>query len=256
MAEFALGLTRLELINRERHKISPDDAALLAAYCKRRISGEPVYRIIGRRPFWGRDFDLNEETLEPRPETEMLVEKAIAEIDLIEAPTLLDLGTGTGCIPISILADLPQARGVATDLSARAIEAARENAFRLGVLDRLSLVVGSWFDPVPAALRFDVITSNPPYIRTQDIAMLPIEVKHHDPALALDGGSSGLEAYRQIVARAGDFLKPEGLLILEIGFDQGGDLAAMLAKAGFAAIKIERDLGGRDRMVSARRPAL
>jgi len=213
-----------------------------------------VHRILGWREFWSLRFNLNEATLEPRPETEALVERAIAELSQRSAPLLLDLGTGTGCIPIAILSELGDLRAYATDLSPRALEMARENAFRLGVLDRLRLAQGSWYEPIPLGRRFSVITSNPPYIRSDEIPDLAPEVRDHDPLLALDGGASGLEPYREIIARAPAFLEPDGLLIVEIGSDQGRDVVALFDQAGFEEIAVERDLSGHQRVVSGRHP--
>jgi release factor glutamine methyltransferase len=242
------------LIHRERHPIAPDDEARLNEFCSRRLSGISVHRILGWREFWSLRFNLNEATLEPRPETEALVERAIAELASRPSSVLLDLGTGTGCIPIAILSELREMRAYATDLAPLALEMARENAFRLGVLDRLRLTQGSWYEPLPMGRRFSVITSNPPYIRSDDIAGLAPEVRDHDPLLALDGGPSGLEPYREIIARAPAFLEPEGLLIVEIGYDQGREVAALFDQAGFEEIAVERDLSGQPRVVSGRHP--
>ncbi len=183
-----------------------------------------------------------------------MVERAVAELTSRSAPLLLDLGTGTGCIPIAILSELRDVRAYATDLAPAALEMARQNAFRLGMLDRLRLAQGSWYEPLPLGRRFSVITSNPPYIRSDDIPGLAPEVRDHDPLLALDGGASGLEPYHEIISRAPAFLEPEGMLIVEIGYDQGREVAALFDEAGFEEIAIERDLSGQPRVVSGRHP--
>lgn len=249
-----MGLGRLDLIHRERQPIAAGDEALLNDFCARRLGGVSVHRILGWREFWSLRFHLNEATLEPRPETEALVERAVAELGQRPAPLLLDLGTGTGCIPIAVLSELPELRAYATDIAPRALEMARENAFRLGVLDRLRLLHGSWFSPLPAGRRFSVITSNPPYIPTADIAGLAVEVRDHDPRLALDGGPGGLDPYREIVVRAPHYLEPDGMLIVEIGHDQGREVAALFESAGFRQIALERDLSGLPRIVTGRHP--
>lgn len=216
----------------------------------RRIKGESVARIIGEREFYGLAFTLNAATLEPRPDTELLVDLAIKRLPA--EGRLLDLGTGTGCIPISILANSPDASGMASDLSEEALKAARHNAGRHGVDARLSFAQGSWFEALTAdAGRFDLITSNPPYIASSVIPTLSPEVQDFDPALALDGGVDGLDPYRIIIAQAPDFLLPDGQILLEIGYDQGQTVSELLAAAGFSGIAIHKDFAGLDRVASA-----
>ena len=252
LAEVAFGMDRLELVNRERENAMPQALASLHELAERRLRGEPLDRILGEKEFWGLRFKLNAATLAPRPETEMLVGRALAELLPIKRPRLLDLGTGTGCIPIALLSECADARAVATELSGEAIAAAQLNAVRHGVADRLDIRRGSWFDPLEPGERFDLITSNPPYIGTAVIATLAPEVRLHDPRLALDGGPDGLGAYRAIANEAGFFLKPAGLLLLEIGSSQASAVTAILSSAGFAEISVEPDLAGLDRMVVAR----
>jgi release factor glutamine methyltransferase len=164
-------------------------------------------------------------------------------------PLILDLGTGTGCIAISLLAELPRAQAVAIDLSVDALAMARLNAVTHGVEDRLSLSAGSWFDPLEPGERFDVVVSNPPYIESNVIPTLMPEVKDHDPMLALDGGADGLAAYRIILAGAGERLNPGGTLILEIGSTQGAAVSEIASASGFVTIALEKDLSGLDRAV-------
>jgi release factor glutamine methyltransferase len=232
----------------------------VAALLQRRMTGESVARIIGEREFYGLPFALNEATLEPRPETELLVDLALAHLP--PGGQLLDLGTGTGCIPIAILANRPDARAIATDLSARALEAAAENAERNGVADRIRFLQGSWFEPLSpfdrlrmrsdAPFRFHLITSNPPYITSAVVDTLEREVKDFDPRLALDGGADGLAPYRVIAAQAADWLDPDGAVLLEIGYDQGAAVSALFLEAGFENVAVHRDLNGHDRVVAAR----
>ena len=247
----ALGLTALDLAVRENEPVDGAMAARVAELLQRRMSGESVARIIGEREFYGLAFTLNEATLEPRPETELLVDMALGALPA--GGRLLDLGTGTGCIPIAILANQPDACAVAVDLSAQALEAARENAERHGVAERLGLRQGSWFEPLLASPdgRFDLIVSNPPYITSAVLETLAPEVRDFDPRLALDGGPDGLVPYRIIAAQAGDWLRPNGWLMVEIGHDQGAAVSALFLEAGFADISVYRDLNGLDRVVSA-----
>ncbi|MDC9826558.1 peptide chain release factor N(5)-glutamine methyltransferase [Devosia sp. ZB163] len=251
-AEAAFGMDRLELVNREREAVPQHQLSILDDYAARRLKGEPVVRILGEKEFWGLSFKLNAATLVPRPETEMLVERGLEVIGPLNDARVLDLGTGTGCIPISLLTEYSDVTAVAVDLSVDALEIARLNANRHGVGDRFTTLKGSWFDPLDPGQRFDLITSNPPYIESADIETLMPEVREHDPRLALDGGSDGLDAYRAIAAEAGHFLKPEGVLLLEMGTGQGQAVHDLLVGAGFGEVEIVRDYGGHDRMAVAR----
>ena len=214
------------------------------------MAGEPVARILGEKEFYGLAFGLDAATLEPRPDTELLVDLALAALPA--GGRLLDLGTGTGCIPVAILANRPDASGVATDLDAAALEMARRNAERHGVGPRLTLLRGDWFgalDPAHGA-GFDLIVSNPPYIASAVIETLAPEVRDHDPRLALDGGADGLAPYRVIAAQAAGWLRPGGRVLVEIGFDQGPEVAGLFAARGFGRIGVHKDLAGLDRVVS------
>lgn len=249
LAEAAFGCTALALYTQE-HASAPRDALeRLAVLAGRRLDGEPVNRILGVKAFWGLDFVLSAETLVPRPDTEMLVRAGVERLAGVSAPHLLDLGTGTGCIAISLLREIADARAVAVDLSQGAIDTAGENAARHGVADRLDLRVGSWFDPLRVGERFDLVVSNPPYIAESESADLSVEVRDHDPHLALFGGPDGLAPYRVIAAGLAGWLKPGGTCLLEIGHAQGRDVVAILEQAGFWQIGVAQDLEGRDRMV-------
>ncbi|ODT74540.1 MAG: hypothetical protein ABS76_36780 [Pelagibacterium sp. SCN 64-44] len=285
LAGHALGLGALELALRENEAVSPAAAERIAQLLQRRMRGESVARIIGEREFFGLAFTLNAATLEPRPETELLVEMALAALP--QAGRLLDLGTGTGCIPISVLANQPDALAVAVDLSAEALVAARENAERHGVGERLVLRQGDWFGalaPLPSPPHegegvasgiwpniapgtsphlppggggwegglFDVIVSNPPYIASDVVETLAAEVKDFDPALALDGGPDGLAPYRVIASQAGGWLRPGGHVLVEIGYDQGARASALFLEAGYEDVSVHKDLNGLDRVVWAR----
>lgn len=247
LAEAVLGLSSSDLVRHENDPVSVANRKRLHELCDRRLSGEPIARILGEKAFYGHMFHLNDATLVPRPETELAVTLAHRALMKHPHPMILDLGTGTGCIAISLLASLPQAEAVAIDLSVLALAAARLNAVTHGVDDRLSLSAGSWFDPLAPGEQFDLIISNPPYIETDVIPTLMPEVKDHDPILALDGGPDGLAAYRIILGGARERLVPGGTLILEIGSTQGNAVTDLARASGFVTITLEKDLAGLDR---------
>jgi release factor glutamine methyltransferase len=244
-----MGLDALALALREQEDVSAADVERISGVMHRRMAGESVARIIGEREFYGLPFRLGPATLEPRPETELLVDLAISR--LTKGGHLLDLGTGTGCIPISILSNRPDATGMATDLSTEALAVAEGNADRNGVAERLSFAQGNWFEALSAERRFDLIVSNPPYITSAVVETLAPEVKDYDPRLALDGGPDGLAPYRVIAAESARWLKPDGGLLLEIGYDQGAAVADLLAQHGWTGIAVHKDLNGLDRVVMA-----
>ncbi len=238
------------MATREGEMVDDVAAANVALLIQRRMSGESVARIIGDKEFYGLAFALNAATLEPRPDTELLVDLAIKALP--QGGKLLDLGTGTGCIPIAILANRPDARALASDLNPQALNMARQNAERHEVTQRLDFAQGDWFGALgQTADRFDLIVSNPPYIASAVIDTLSPEVKAFDPMLALDGGPDGLGPYRIIVAQSGAHLKPGGQVLVEIGYDQGEAVAALFAEHGFADIGVHKDLNGIDRVISA-----
>jgi release factor glutamine methyltransferase len=249
-----LDLTRL-LLSAER-VLNPDEAIRLADFAQRRLSGEPVARIIGHQEFWGLQLQLSPETLVPRPDTETVVETAL---DIARdwtdraALRIADLGTGTGAILLALLTEWPNASGIATDLSLGALRTARDNAARLGLGARARFVACDY----AAALAgpFDLIVSNPPYIPAAEIAALAVEVRSHDPRRALDGGHDGLDAYRAIAPQAVALLTPGGALIVEVGQGQSADVAALMGAAGLTLSDPPRpDLGGIFRAVIGRKP--
>lgn len=213
-----------------------------------RARRKPVSQIIGRRAFWRHDFTVTPDVLDPRPETETLVAVAL------ERPfaRVLDLGTGSGCILISLLAERPRAEGVGADLSAAALAVAARNAGRIGVADRARFVRSDWFAAIDG--RFDLIVSNPPYIAEAEMAGLAPEVRDWEPRAALTPGGDGLDAYRAIAAGAGARLMPGGRLGLEIGPTQAGAVTALLTAAGFESVEVRPDLDARDRVILARWP--
>lgn len=240
----------LELVNREREPAPALHLKRLEALASSRLRGMPISRILNRAEFWGMPFALNSATLVPRPETELVVEKAVA---LLRASggrrKLLDLGTGTGCIAISVLAEVPTVTAVAIDVDPLAVAAATANAESLGVANRLRVLEGSWFEPLEKGEKFDVIVSNPPYIARDVIETLQPEVKDHDPRRALDGGPDGLDAYRVILADARRWLRSGGAMVVEIGAGQMADVKALFREAKFRDLLHEKDLAGLDRIV-------
>jgi release factor glutamine methyltransferase len=251
LAEAATGLDALALVLRDEEVLPDPLRDELSGLAERRLLGEPVARIVGEKEFYGLAFSLNEATLVPRPETELLVDMGVHLLHGREEPRILDLGTGTGCVAIAILSQVPAARAVAVDLSGEALAAASHNALRHGVADRLVLREGSWYEPLEAGERFDLIVSNPPYVESFVIPSLQPEVREHDPQLALDGGPDGLAAYRAIIEGAAGRLTPRGSIILEIGSSQSAAVGEILAGAGFSGVETEKDLAGLDRALSA-----
>ncbi|MDO9637651.1 MAG: peptide chain release factor N(5)-glutamine methyltransferase [Pseudotabrizicola sp.] len=220
-----------------------------ATLIARRAAREPVSHLVGGRLFWGRRFIVTPDVLDPRPETETLVAEALA------APfaRVLDLGTGSGAIALSLLAERDAAEGLGVDLSAAALTVAQRNADALGLAGRCRFAQGSWFGPVDG--HFDLIVSNPPYITQAELAGLSPEVRLFEPHLALTPGGDGLDAYRAIAAGVAAHLAPAGRLLLEIGPTQGVPVAQMLRDAGLDQVRVLPDLDGRDRVVAAVAPA-
>ena len=216
---------------------------LYQAGIKARLDRTPVSQIIGQRAFWKMDFEVTPDVLDPRPDTEALVELALQH----PFDTLLDLGTGSGCIAVSLLAERPQSAGLATDVSEKALAVARRNAQRAG-LSNIGFRQSNWFDGVPE--KFDLILSNPPYIRADEMDGLAPEVRDHEPRLALTDEGDGLGAYRQIAAGAGDHLTPGGRLLVEIGWQQGPAVSEIFRSHGFADVTVHPDLAGKPRVVS------
>jgi release factor glutamine methyltransferase len=250
-----LDLDLTGLISAAKRIINDDEAAQLKAFALRRIAGEPVARILGIKEFWGLPLHLSADTLVPRPDTETIVEAALEALgaDKRNHPLrIADLGTGSGAILLALLSELPQAYGIATDINLAALRTAKANAARLGFAARAGFVACDYASAL--APNLDLIVSNPPYIRSAEIAALDAEVRDHDPPRALDGGADGLDAYRVIAPEAARLLAPGGILVVEVGHDQSDDVAALMAKAGLALRELPRaDLAGIRRAVTGRR---
>ncbi|GJD47666.1 Release factor glutamine methyltransferase [Methylobacterium crusticola] len=257
LLEECLGLRPTDLVLGAERPIGAEGARRLAQGLARRCAGEPVARIAGAWEFWGLPFRLCPATLVPRPDTETLVEAALA----LARPgplRLLDLGTGSGCLLVALLSEWPRATGLGIDRSPAALATARANAARNGVAARAAFAAGDWGAAL-AGGRYDVVVANPPYIATARIDDLAEEVRAHDPHLALDGGPDGLAAYRVILAQAAGgpdgpgLLAPEGRLLVEIGYDQEDALRALAPAAGLRVEAVRRDLAGHPRVVAMAR---
>lgn len=250
----ALQLDLTGLVAHATRHLTPEETARLEQYAQRRIAGEPVARILGTREFWGMPFRLSEATLVPRPDTETVVERALELFRerKVSQPRIADIGTGSGAILLALLHEIPDAFGVGTDLSLSALDTARDNAAALGFAGRAAFVACSY----ASALRgpFDLIVSNPPYIPAAEIPTLSIEVREHDPHLALDGGNDGYDAYRALIPQASDRLAGGGALIVEAGQGQARNIETLMAAAGLTLDRAPKaDLAGIPRAVSARK---
>lgn len=231
--------------------LSPDTVARVEAAIVRRLGREPVHRILGQRDFYGLDLALSAGTLEPRADTEILVDAILPHLQRMVAavlkPEIADLGTGTGAIALALLHECSEAEAIGIDISEDALATAGLNAARNGLAERFRTRPGPWFDHTPEI--FDIIVSNPPYIRSDVVTALEPEVVRFDPMAALDGGLDGLDAYRAIAASARSHLRDHGIIGLEIGFDQRVDVTQIFDVAGFSLLEERRDYGGNDRVL-------
>lgn len=254
--QYACAIPPADFISRPDMPLGDDQVAAATAMAQRRGTGEPLSRILGWREFYGLRFDLAPDTLDPRPDTEILVEGAIKWLLDHQVPgaRILDLGTGTGCIPISILKNIPQATGVAIDLAPGAVAMAQINARTNGVADRLRVVQSDWTQGLASDEVFDLITSNPPYIPTHEMANLEDSVRNHDPILALDGGNDGYDPYRHLFIAIQQHLSPDGLALFEIGAGQLSDLRRIAIKCGLDVTLTLMDYGGIPRVMGVCMP--
>ncbi|MDH5833151.1 peptide chain release factor N(5)-glutamine methyltransferase [Luteimonas kalidii] len=248
----ALGRDRSWLFAHADDPLQECDRDRFLSLVARREAGEPVAYLCGRRGFWTLDLAVTPDTLIPRPETELLVELALARLPAVRALRVADLGTGSGAIALALAQERPQARVDAVDASPGALEVARRNASEAG-LENVAFHLGDWFAALPD-LRFDLVASNPPYIAEGDPHLARGDLRH-EPAMALSSGRDGLDAIRAIVRDAPAHLQPGGWLLLEHGHDQGEPVGALLREAGLVDVATHRDLEGRDRVGLGRLPA-
>jgi release factor glutamine methyltransferase len=251
IVEHFSGTTRTQAIADPERKVDASAIAAIDAALRRRAGGEPVHRILGYREFYGLRLSLSPETLEPRPDTETLVEAVLPFVEAIAAREgvcrILDLGTGTGAIALALLSAVPAAIATGVDISTEALATASRNAEQLGLADRFTALQSDWFAKVSG--RYHVIAANPPYIPSEDIGNLQDEVRDFDPRQALDGGEDGLNPYRTIAAEAARFMETRGRIAVEIGHTQRNEVTDIFRAAGYAAVEAIGDLGGNDRVL-------
>lgn len=251
-----LGLDLTGLITSAKRPVTPAEAARLDDFARRRLAGEPVARILGLKEFWGLPLQLSTATLVPRPDTETVVELALEMVQAAPVPhrslRIADIGTGSGAILLALLSELPDACGFGTDVSVAALQTASLNAARLGFAPRTVFVACDY----AAALSdtFDLIVSNPPYVRSAEIAELATEVRDHDPHRALDGGADGYDAYRALIPQASALLAPRGALVVEAGYGQHAYIEGLMTAAGLTLERpAKADLAGIRRAVAGRK---
>lgn len=250
----ATGLSRVELYAHFDRPLSESERAAYRASIERRAAGEPLQYVTGEMPFRHVVLKVRPGIFIPRPETEVLVDEVLAAIEGVVAPVVVDLCTGSGAVAISVAYERPDARVFATEIVPATAEVARENAERCGVADRVTVLVGDLFAPLPDDLRTSVhaVASNPPYIPTADLAELPAEVGRFEPRVALDGGVDGLDVVRRIVADAGGWLAPDGALVVETDTTRAQEAVNVMA-AWYEGTRVVRDLAGRDRVATGRK---
>jgi release factor glutamine methyltransferase len=248
LVEAAADATRADIVTDPYRALTPEQEERLADYLHRRERRQPVSHILGRKGFWKIMLSVTPDVLTPRPDTEVIVDYILKQFPEQMAFQILDLGVGSGAIVLSILAERPNARGLATDISDEALAVARENAANLGLAPQLAFARGNWTEGL-ADSSFDVVVSNPPYIASEVIETLDPEVKDHEPRLALDGGADGLDAYRHLAPEILRVLKPGGVFAVEIGYDQKDAVEALFNGAGASDVWTIKDLSTHDRVV-------
>jgi release factor glutamine methyltransferase len=250
-----IGKNRAWLLAHPDEELPKEQAERYVALVERRYTGEPIQYITGEAEFYGLPFQVSPDVLIPRPETEHLIEKVVELAPLFSKPRIVDVGTGSGAIAIALAHEWPSAAITAIDVSAPALELARRNAERIGFADRIRFVEGDLLAPVQDE-RFDFVVSNPPYVPNADRDSLSVEVREHEPALALFAGEDGLDVYRRLIPAAFAVLEPGGFLVMEIGYAQSQAVAALMREKGFEPIEFVADLQGTPRVACGRRPRL
>jgi release factor glutamine methyltransferase len=250
LVSFVTGRDRTYLVAHPEAELAAEQVSNLAALTTRRAAREPLQYIIGRQEFYRLAFEVTPDVLIPRPETEILVERAIDFLSNQILPRFCEIGVGSGCISVSILYEVKNATTIACDISENALDIARRNAELNGVADRLQLIVSDVFGSIPPH-EFDAIISNPPYVPQVDLAKLQPEVREHEPNIALTSGIDGLDLIRRLVDTSPRYLKRGGLLILEMGFDQSGKVRELMSDTTWADIEFLPDLQGIPRILTA-----
>ncbi|MEM1377357.1 MAG: peptide chain release factor N(5)-glutamine methyltransferase [Pseudomonadota bacterium] len=249
LLEHLAGVTTLTRLTSPNTPISMSRVSAFQSALERRMMGEPVHRIIGQREFYGLPFSISPDTLVPRPDTETLVDIVGPYVEAKAQESghcrVLDLGTGTGILALTLLTLSDDVTATGTDLSPGALKVAQNNATALGLAGRFTAIHSNWFENITCS--YDVVVSNPPYIPTHTISGLDADVRDHDPKLALDGGADGLQAYKTIAEYASHFLNANGMIAVEIGFDQAAMVTIIFEQQGFKKVRLAMDLGGRDR---------
>ena len=253
LLQYVLGVNRAWLIAHEHDVLQPNIQVVFEALLNRRLAGEPIAYILGGREFYGLDLLVTPDTLIPRPDTETLVEAALANIPDSANQTILDLGTGTGAIALAVAKHRPKVNVVAVDTSVAALEVAKKNAATLAITN-VRLMLSDWFDAL-AGERFDLIVSNPPYIEQNDVHLTEGDVRF-EPISALTSGADGLDDIRHIVADCLIYLKPQGWLLIEHGYNQADLVADLMAEAGLVSIQTIKDFGGNNRVTIAKNPLI
>ena len=242
----ALGIPKSQLALNTNENVPEETRSSLEKLISRRINREPIAKILGKRQFWGRTFFINEDVLDPRGDTETLIDYVIDR----PVRSVLELGTGSGVIAISLACEWKEVNVVATDISEAALLVAQKNAKNFDVEDKIDFLKSDWFEAIEG--KFDLIISNPPYIGLSEISEISREVLNYDPELALFAGSDGLEAYQRIIPYLIKFLKPKGIVVLEIGASQSESVTTLMHFSGFSEVKTFKDLAGKDRLVTAK----
>ena len=246
LTAFAIGIPISELSLKLNELVSDQIISKLEKLILRRIDREPISKILGRREFWGRSFSINENVLDPRPDTETLIDFVIEK----PVTSVLELGTGSGAIAVTLACEWKHAHLTAVDISEDAISMAKINAEKFNVQNKIHFLKSDWFETVRGS--FDLIISNPPYIGLVEQDEIAAEVIKYDPEIALFAGRDGLEAYKKIIPNLAKFLKPDGLVVLETGASQSNQVKNMMNAVGFIDAKIVKDLSGKDRLVAAK----
>jgi release factor glutamine methyltransferase len=255
LLSLALKKDRTFLIAHSEYELTEEEEKLFQEFIERRANYEPFQHIAGRQEFYGLDFIVTSDVLIPRPETELLVEKAVGILQHLADPKFCEIGVGSGCIAVSILHELEKATALGVDISEKALRIAKKNAEHNRVSDRLKLTVSDIFETIQESRKFDLIISNPPYVPVKDIPTLQAEVRDFDPIIALTDGQDGLSIIRKIISQSPKHLKPNGFLLIEFGFNQSAEVRQMFDLSIWQNVELFPDLQGIPRMISVQTTA-